>query len=93
MASYLTPDWLMQDIQSLIQHRPGAGGTTLERTGTPGAHTYDVEWRGGDYKMNPLDVSQSTFDEMIGLGYNPMSFSEFAKSIYDQEGGSGRHRG
>ena len=84
--SYLTSDWLMQDLQGLTRRtspKAGTGG---------GSRQYDVSWQGEDYNIWAPDLD-TNYENLMTKGYAPQSFGEFAKGIYNPEGGKGRHEG
>ena len=75
--SYLTPDWLMQDLQGLTRR-------TSTKAGQPEAsQTYRFEWRGDDYGVNPRAGASVLYSDLQEQGYAPQSFDEFAQSIYN----------
>ena len=75
--SYLTPDWLMQDLQGLTRR-------TSTKAGQPEAsQTYNFEWKGDDYGVTARRGAQESYKSLKEQGYAPQSLDEFAQSIYN----------
>jgi hypothetical protein len=91
--SALVQDWIMSDLKNLLKRESRFKGTQLERTGEVGGSRYSVDWKGDNYRLDQTTAQKDRFAELIDAGYNPYSFEEFAKSIYDPTGGEGRHKG